>query len=796
MDKNFIAPAEAHRKLQLARRMEQNVYMYGATGYGKTTLLKQYLDFRTYEYIDCGVDGWEDTVISYVDSYENDAVNPMKYCIVIDNAQLITETAQKQIISRLLDRKEDWVILSGRVNIPSWVRPYQLAGNLNLITERDLHFTEKEIEAFANRQDIKLSKEDTAFVYKRCEGNAYVVSLMLTTMKEFGLTVGEDLAERVAKEFVSFLNDHVISQWDIDIQDFMMKMSVVDYFDEELAERITGEDKIAELIERSGNAGNFFFKKDEIYQFRPIIKRALLDKGHKKLGRNVMNQCYYNAGRYYEYKDDIMKALEMYEQTGESENIRSLLMRNGRKNPAAGFYYELRKYYLMLPEEEVMDDPILMSALSMLHSVLMHEEMSEYWYEKLKAYSEKATGGEKREALRRIAYLNITLPHRGSAGIADLIRNYPKLAGNGIESLPEMSVTNNEPSVMNGGKDFCDWSKIDKFLANTIGVLIEKMLRNYGLGMVDHALGESFYEKGMDSYEVLKHLTKAQLEMQESGKIELAFATTGIQIRLNVVLGDMENAKRLLQSFGERIESNHARQLKPNFEALKCRLALYTGEQDIVKAWMEDQAPDEQKEFCTLDRYRYLTKLRYYIIHAYYARAGALIGLLRVFAEKSKRIYIQMELDVLESVMRFRQNQEWQEMFLRTLQRISEYEFVRILSEEGALVYPLLKDISKEVENQKKIPAKWFKQVITETKTVAEHYPAYGGMTQNSPADFKPVELQVLKMQAEGKTQSEIADALNVTLRTVKYYSAENYRKLEVTGKTEAVQKARSLNLI
>ncbi|MCQ2524059.1 MAG: LuxR C-terminal-related transcriptional regulator [Lachnospiraceae bacterium] len=784
MNKDYIAPVEAHRKLQLARRMEHNVYLYGATGYGKTTLIKQYLDFRSYEYIDCSEPGWEEKDYSSFG------------CLVFDQAHLIQSTYQKHLLTKLMDRDDVWVILSSRADLASWLRPYVLASRLVLINEKDLHLKEKEIEALSKKLNLSLSKEDIALIYERSEGNAYVISLYLSIVKEKNMPVGLETNAIVAKEFIRFLDDHVIGQWDMDIQDFMMKMSVVDSFDEEFAERITGEDRILQLIERSGSAGNFLEEKEGIYYFRPIIKRALLSRGYKKLGKNAMNQCYYNAGRFYEYKDEIIKALEMYEKIGDNENIRSLLVRNGRKNPGAGFYYELRKYYLMLPEEEVENDPILMSALSMLYSVLMQEDKSEYWYAKLKNYSEKTTGGEKREALRRLAYLNIALPHRGSAAVADLMRNYPKLAKSGLETLPEMSVTNNQPSVMNGGKDFCEWSKIDKFLANTIGVLIEKVLHDYKNGIIDHSLGESFYEKGVDSYEVLKYLSKAQLSSQDSGKIELSFATIGIQVRLNVVLGDMENAKRLLQSFGERIVSEGANQLRPNFNALRFRLALYNGEKEIVKNWIENEAPDEQREFCTLDRYRYLTKLRYYIIHADYIRANALIGLLRVYAEKSKRTYILMELDILESVVRFRQKQEWKELFTSALCTVCEYDFIRILSEEGALVYPLLKEISKEIEEEKKISSKWFKRVITETKSVAEHYPAYGGINQLSLVDFKETDLWVLKMQAQGKTQAEIAEALGVTLRTVKYYSAENYRKLGVSGKTEAVQKARNLNLI
>ena len=43
----------------------------------------------------------------------------------------------------------------------------------------------------------------------------------------------------------------------------------------------------------------------------------------------------------------------MYKQSEDNESIRNLLIRNGRRNPGAGYYYELRKYYLALDPDEV-----------------------------------------------------------------------------------------------------------------------------------------------------------------------------------------------------------------------------------------------------------------------------------------------------------------------------------------------------------------------------------------------------------------------------------------------------------
>lgn len=792
MDKNYIPPETAYQKLRLARNLGQNVYIYGATGYGKTTLLKQYLDFRSYHYWDCRNVEWEQEQLQPHTKGQKDA----PVCLVIDNIHLVQSREQKDKILSLLDRKDVWLILAGRSKTPLWLKPKEVAGSLSVITEQDLHLTEKEVLKIAKQNESSLNEEEASYLSVTAEGNAYALSLCFIEIKRHGFPINGPFSEHITREFAEYLEENVISLWDVDIQDFTMHISVVEKFNEELAEYITGEDKIAQYMDRMMYAGNFLTEENGMYRFRPVLRQALMSRGYKKFGKAMMNQFICSAGRYYEHKEDIMSALQMYEMTGESGNIRSLLIRNGRKNPGAGYFYELRKYYLLLPEETVKESAVLMSAQSMLYSILMNEEKSEYWYSNLRTYAEKERGGAKREALSRLAYLDIALPHRGSVGMIGIMKKMPKLLGSGMDVLPEMSVTNNQPSTMNGGKDFCEWSKKDVFLANNIGSIVEKLLRGYGKGLVDAALGESFYEKGADNYQVLMHLTKAQIDSQEDGKIEITFVSVGLQVRLNIVLGDMNNARKLLDGFEERIASRHAKQLIPNFEALKCRVALYTGERGLAEKWINEKAPDESKEFCTLERYRYLTKLRYYIICADYTRAFSMIGLLRVYADKSKRTYIQMELDLLESIIRYRLKQSWKALFVKTLFRISEYQFVRLISEEGALVWPLLKETEKHLDQYPDISKKWFSQVIKEAKFVAVHYPAYGGEQQISPIDFKPSALQVLRMQADGMTQKEIADALDVTLRTVKYYAAENYRKLGAAGKTDAVQKARSLNLI
>ena len=57
-------------------------------------------------------------------------------------------------------------------------------------------------------------------------------------------------------------------------------------------------------------------------------------------------------------------------------------------------------------------------------------------------------------------------------------------------------------------------------------------------------------------------------------------------------------------------------------------------------------------------------------------------------------------------------------------------------------------------------------------------------------------ELEVLALLASGRTNAEIARDLYVALGTVKSHSGNIYRKLEASNRTEAVSRAREMNLL
>ena len=358
----------------------------------------------------------------------------------------------------------------------------------------------------------------------------------------------------------------------------------------------------------------------------------------------------YNAGRYCETSGQTMRALRLYQRCGDADSIRSLLLREARKHPGVGSYWALRQYYQALSEEDVQNEPVLMSALSVLYSVLMNTEKSEYWYQRLKEYAAASRGNARSEANGQVFYLDIVLPHRGSREIARILPTlFSALHGSGNVLRP-VSLTNNQPSLMNGGKDFCEWSKTDLFLANTLGPVVEKMLGKAGIGLVQTALGESAYEKGEDRFKVLSRLTKAQNQCENNGIVEMLWVDIALQARLALSTGDMEYARRLAAGMLQRCEREGLSHLSDSVSAFSCWLGLYQNETGKIRSWME-KVPDETVEFCTLNRYLYMTKIYGYIALGKHTDAQALIRRMLLYADYAQRTYIQMDCRLLNAVI-------------------------------------------------------------------------------------------------------------------------------------------------
>ncbi|MBP1560987.1 MAG: hypothetical protein J6C96_07080 [Oscillospiraceae bacterium] len=109
----YIKPAAAYKKLDAARLLRQGIYIYAATGFGKTELIKQYFKNDKYVYIPCRQNTCDLSAIP-----ENGGRTAV---VVIDNVNAVESSDIRGRIKALCGRKDLWVTIIGRSRMPSWL---------------------------------------------------------------------------------------------------------------------------------------------------------------------------------------------------------------------------------------------------------------------------------------------------------------------------------------------------------------------------------------------------------------------------------------------------------------------------------------------------------------------------------------------------------------------------------------------------------------------------------------------------------------------------------------------------
>lgn len=745
-DKYYIRPKAANDRMKLAQNMGQTVYISGATGFGKTSFVADYLFRRRYEYY------------SMAESVPEDILRGLscekKRIVVVDDLQQLTETVERETaretVEKLAKDPEVWLVLVGRCPVPAWLKPVYIQHVFVMIGEKELALSEREEKDYLKMWDLELTDRAEKRLRTLSCGHPLFLRIEALRLKQMEtepdstenrIRMEMSVIEQARSDWWDYLEVRVYSQWDVQLQEFLMDISIVEQFDLSMARMITRKTDADRLLRLAQETGSILYchgsGERESYELRTPVRLSMRRMIRKK----------------YSYR-----------------HIDSL-------------------YYLGLSEHMIRQSPELMAGMSLLQSILLNDEESEKWYRILCEYEKSQTGSAQKEARARLFYLDIALPQRGAGGMADMLKKAWMFITERKTTIPELSLTNNQPSMMDGGKDFCEWSKRDRELAGSIGKIVELLLGRFGKGLINLALAESFFEKGADNYEVSELAQRGRMQAQAGGKQEQVFVGTGILAWLSAFSNHMDNALESLESFRGSVMDMP--QLLTGVDTLRTRFYLYAGRSSEVDAWMK-QAPDEEAEFCTLERYRYITKVRVYLSKGKRENALRLLMQMQIYAKHRGRTFLQMEVKILLAITQFRMGEEkWRETLQQSITLAEEYHFVRVLSREGAALWELLKKggfVWQDPEFQK--------QVCRECEQMARIYPAYLSEKQEGNVLLTDKALMVLRLQAEGLSVEAIAKRMHLSKSGIKYYNQETYKKLGVNGKAAAITEARNRKLI
>lgn len=779
----FIKP-EIREKFKYFTEDGRILLFSAPCGFGKTTSARQLLKDISYSEI------LADT--ADFGSFKTDEKSDIYF---IDDLQKLQNDNDKQALySVIRDNPNAKFVLLTRGAVPAMLIPFKLSGLMTTIESKELFFDRGNIAEFFEKNGVNMSDSEISVIHRETMGYPLAVSVILRLVLS-GETLGDKILSECKREIFTYFDEMVFHRFELPLRRFLLELAPFESFNTELAKMVSGDIRAGELLaEIQTNTRMLIYDGLDEFSFWAIFREFLLWEQSREFTSEHQAAIYSRGGLYYELHENYGKALEYYSKSGEKTKVSELLIKATNLHPGMGHYEEMENYYLSLSESQISSSPALMQGMSMLCALHTDYDESERWYRELENFAavRERSDAAAREARSRLTWLDVSLPQRGVSGMIDTVKAAFKLLTNKEIKLPSFSVTSAMPSIMNGGKDFSDWSKLDDFLYSTIRIPVEAILGKDGVCLPDCAITESKFEKGEDVSSRMLALVSKISEVQSKGTPDIEFALVGLLVRSQIDAGKADDARQTLTSLKERFEEKEFIRFMPNIDAMLCRIALYSENSDLVDEWYHKNADLNSVNFKTMKRYQYITRAMCELSYGENDAVLLTLSPLEPFCRRCGRHIDLAHIYALSAVARYRNGDaEWKDNLKSAFDIVEEYGFIRTLSGYGAVLLPL----ADEYFNGKKT-SKFITRLIKSMRNQAVYYPNFM-KPQNSPVEkLTEAELHVLRLLCADKSNAEIGEILNIKLATVKSHVSHILQKLGAKRRSEAKTTAEKLKLI
>ena len=354
-------------------------------------------------------------------------------------------------------------------------------------------------------------------------------------------------------------------------------------------------------------------------------------------------------------------------------------------------------------------------------------------------------------------------------------------------------LTAGRPTVLNG---FNDFTRLGIFLERKRDLLIDDIKFLYGTECAEQIYNLSLAEY----YYSTNKLVEAELLVSSTLKIlysknefRFLFAALFLEAKISFANGTLTKTESYIKEIKDKVTHVGKAEFSYNIDAAEVYLSLFNARYELISNWMKTDAPDEIGDFNMLDLYRYMVKIRCYIVQENYSAAVGLIERLRPFLEQGRRYMDLCELDLLltETLWACEKKDLAIEALERALKIAKRRKYYRLISDEGVSIFPVLLEYQSL-----KGESDFLTTVINLSRKMAIHYPLYLKPRFKNNEVFSEQEVNFIKLLEQGKNYEEIANYLFISVNTVKYHVKKIYSKLGADNANQAVWKAKLLGLI
>jgi LuxR family maltose regulon positive regulatory protein len=746
-------------------------------------------------------------------------------------------------------------VITGRADPPLPISRLRVRGEVNEVRTAQLRFTKKEVAAFLNdRMGFDLSSDGITALEARTEG--WVASLKLAALSMHGRHDWPEFIARFSgshRYVIDYLVDEVMARQPEEVQTFLCRLSILDRFCAPLCEYLVGGTKDMDIIDYLDRSNLFLIPLDdhrEWYRYHHLFA-DFLGQRLRESEPDRIPELHRRASQWYEKEGWVDDAIQHALAGGDMESAARLVDGIAADLVVRAESNKLLKFLEQLPSDLCQGYPMLcvwhawallfMGQLEKVEQVLTAAESgvpNAGYVKTVRAYLATRQGNlhqsislceQALEEMAKASPDHFTLIFQGSAVIW-LGLNH-RLLGN----LDKASQLFKEAAEMN--------QRAGNFFA-----ALSSFEQSAGLAVIRGQLREAldFYRSGLELGQKWK---------DARGKPQVSLlAAAGLQLGLGMVLyqlNDLGGAAAHLHRSADLFELGESwggmHDAYPMLAYLRqAQEDLETSAELLRKAWAIEETILLRRSYATFHPSR--IKLAILLSRTGRELAPLLTDACRrvdtlglrandeidfsssagyprefIYSELASLLIAQdraaealpLLTRLLEAAIKMERHgdeirylvmialaehalgdtQAALESLGQALTLAEPQGYIRLFVDEGQPMAELLRsavshNISPDCASN--LLAAFPKDILRAT-------PIDQDLTANTQVLVEPLserEIEVLRLMAEGYKYQEIAEKLVVSINTIRHHTRNVYSKLDVNNRTQAIGKAKELNLL
>lgn len=778
-----------------------------------------------------------------------------KHILVLDDYHALADNSPvHEMVTVLLEYLPPHIhlVLASRTDPPLPLARMRGRRHLRELRMQELSFSLSEVHQYITQcVDPEISEATATFLYERTEGWPAIVCLATLSLQHQQDRVAYLESLSNDQRFVmDYLTDEILAHMPAFTMRFLLQVSILERCCAALCADVTGasESRCQEILQGLAIRNLFNMAiddQDHWYRFHDLFRTVLNVRLRQRMDASHIATLHDRAGAWLARQGHAEEALHHLLAAGNQEAAAQLVEQYKHDLLNSDRFWELEHLLGLLPAEVVAQRPALLltkafiyyfrssSTSKIVETVQACEELLSANQEQFEPAALDALAGEVASLYSAIWYVrgdSARTIQAAQKALALLPKSYGYVRGVAILCLGAayqlagdlklavhhlqralVDIDGNELSVqlrirlsliliyLRAGELHQLVSALQQLLtvARTHG-------RSVSIGWAHWVLGFVHYEWN-DLDVAMEHLA-AVIAMQRRVRIDTLAYCYLLQAQIYQVQNRSEEANKCIDELADILLQNHSPELVRMLEAVRAHLALQQGDYDRSQSWsrsMDAAHLSNAKMHQRPSEIRYLSYVRILLVQGTPPDLQQAADLLHVLFDDARAVHnIRHIISIksLQSMVHAAQGETDAalDVLAEALHLAQHGGFIRTFVDLGPGMAALLRSLVARSGFPEGLSHYVHSILAAFHDTVYRHVLPRTDAAEPSPL-IEPLterEMDVLHLLEQRLSNKEIAQALVISPRTVKKHTSNIYAKLGVSGRRQAVERARALAIL